>query len=99
MRSPVLRLRPLRLFRGLRCRNIARGKTQASGYANGVFWVGAIEVADLALDDFHRYAVHRRLDVVEQLLFLRDTHQAKQVAGLAVVVVSVPMVVAVGIAR
>ena len=83
-----------RLLGGLR-RQVARGKTHPLGDANTVVRVGTVEMRNLPLDDLNRHAVHGRSYVFEKLLLLQRRHQAEQVAGLAVIVISIAMIVAV----
>ena len=86
------------LLGGLR-RQVARGKTHPLGDANTVVRVGTVEMRDLPLDDLNRHAVHGRSYVFEKLLLLQRRHQAEQVAGLAVIVISIAMTVTIHVAQ
>src|SRR4030088_497007 len=85
------------LFRGDRLRlEIDAQRLRDAGAIRGI---GLVAVPDLPLDDLDRYAVHRRLVVVEQLVLLLRRHQPEEIAGLPVIIVAVAVIVAVGIAR
>src|SRR4030081_808548 len=62
--------------------------------AGAVCGIGSIEVNELALDNLEWHAVHRRLEVVKQLLLLIGAPQPDQVSRLPIVLVAVPMIVA-----
>src|SRR5229473_1164516 len=96
--STELNQTPANSFGRLRGGQIAGAKPHAGGDADAVIRIGTVEMRDLALDDLRRHAIHRGLDVVEQLFLLIGAHQPEQVADLTVIVVAVPMVVAVGVA-
>jgi hypothetical protein len=55
-------------------------------------------VRDLAVDDFARHTLYGRGDVVNQTLTLALVEQAKQVAGLSIVVIAVTAIVTFSIA-
>src|SRR5882757_6023530 len=95
--STPLKQTPANSLRRLRGK-IAGAEAHPGGDADAIVRIRAIEMRHLSLDDLGRHAIHRGLDVVEQLLLLIGAHQPKQVAGLTVVVIAVAMVVAVGVA-
>src|SRR3954471_781403 len=96
--SPTSRSRPTKraLPRGDHLRREINAKRLRD--AGAVVGIGTIEVHDLPLNDVERNAVHRRLDVVEQLVLLLRRHQPEKIAGLTVIIVAVAVIVAVGIA-
>src|SRR5216684_6504618 len=64
-----------------------------------VFGIGPVAMDDLPRDDLDRYALHRRLVVMEELVLLVGRHQPVEITRLPVIIVAVAVIVAVGIAR
>src|SRR5258706_12976862 len=90
-------------FRFIRCagafESIVTGRVElhGHGHAGTVGWIALGEQRDLPALDLIRHALHRRGDVVEQAALLLGVEQAEQVAGLRVVVIADPVVVAIGV--
>src|SRR3981189_3346212 len=67
--------------------------------AGAVFGIGPVAVDNLPLDDLDRYALHRRLVVMEELVLLVGRHQPEEIPRLPVIIIAVAVIVAIGIAR
>src|SRR6267154_2472795 len=67
--------------------------------AGAVFGIGPVAVDNLPLDDLDRYALHRRLVVMEELVLLVGGHQPEEIPRLPVIIIAVAVIVAIGIAR
>src|SRR5712672_4167310 len=66
--------------------------------ARAICEIGLVAVDDLPRDDLDRYALHRRLVVMEELVLLVGRHQPEEIARLTVIIIAVAVIVAVGIA-
>src|SRR5229473_3799770 len=67
--------------------------------ARAICGIGLVAVDDLPLDDLDRYALHRRLVVMEELVLLVGRHQPEEIPRLPVIIIAVAVIVAIGIAR